>query len=421
MTENKKVIVFQDPIGQFPPGRVFYPDSLLHITHSLQELRSEEMGQPKYFNTNVQLFLNQIIGYFEGLHDNHNAAKTIYEQYRTEGRQYCLYLRNFWLSGQTLNIDIERNRLLFGLASNDRGFRQLVKKGIKDQINSLSFVNTRDYYPPNEDESEYKRDFTIPSFRVLSHNWRDIVCEAIKGAKLIVLNLQSETEGIQFEVDMIREWGMAQRTICIASEKDSHPDPLCDFCDVIEVPLAGPVPQDTPKVRRFKDAIEYLTNDDFMQTNPVRNLSDFKCYVIEKNIDLAASQFSPDVLSKVTYENYVPSSLVSNWNLLSHHYPKMVEHWREIDKMIRGDSPLDVSQLANVMYEALGIFYLAVTLERYEEMAFSIGTVGLANRLITDRDEIMTDCYGHAAKCAMWAGNMSLAKAYSDMPEELKK
>ena len=419
MTKHKKVVVFQDHFGQFPPGNVFYPESLLHIIPTLEELRREEMNQPKYFNTNIQLFLNEIISYFEGIHDHHNAAKNVYEQYRTEGDQYCLYLRNFSLSGLRYTTNIYNSLNLS--SSDDRGFRQLVKNGIKDQIKSISFVNIQDYYPTDKDESEYKRDFAIPSFRVLSHNWRDIVSEAIKGAKLIVLNLRSETEGVQFEVDMVRECGMVQRTVCITNKKYKHLDALSDFRDVIEVPLVGPTPQDTPQVQRFKDAIKCLASDDFKQTNRVRDLSNFKCYVIEKNIGLAASQFSPEVLSDVDYEDYLPSSLVSNWNLFSHHYPKMVEHWGVIDKMIRVGSLPDTNQVADAMYKALGTFYLAVTLERYEEMAFSLAIVGLAHQIITGRDEIMADCCVHAAKCAAWDNNMSMAKIYGDLREDLKK
>jgi len=422
MKRHKRLVVFQDHRGQFPPGRVFYPESLLHITPILEELRSEKMGQPKYFNTNVQFFLNEIIKYFEGIHDNHNAAKTVYDQYRTGGHQYCLYLRNFWLSGLTLNVNIERNYTLYGLSGHDRSYRQLVKNGLKAQINSLSFVNIRDYYYPSETGgSEHKRDFTIPSFRVLSHNWHGIVSEAIKGAKLIVLNIQSETGGVQFEVNVIRECGMAQRTICIAGKKDKYADALSDFYDVIEVQSSGPVPQNTPEIQRLKDAIEYLTNDNFMQKNLVRDLSDIKCYVIEKNIDLATSQYKPEILSDVAYEDYIPSSLVSNWNLFSRHYPEMVQHWEGIDKMIRIGQRPDISQVADVMYEALGTFYLAVTLERYEEMAFSVGIVGIAHQIITGQDPIMTDCCGHAAKCAAWGDNMLLAKAFGDLPEELRK
>jgi hypothetical protein len=382
------------------------------------------MGQPAYFNSNIQFFLDQIIRYFEGIHDTHDAAKTAYEQYRTEGRQYCLYLRNFVLSGLSLNINIERNSHLYGLSSTDRGFRQIVKKGIEDHINSLSFVNIRDLYPTEAEgvSDQYTRDFTIPSFRVLNHNWRGVVTEAIKGAKLIVLNLEIETEGIQFEVDTVRECGMAHRTVCVVrGKRGKQPSPLGDFYDVIEVPSPGPVPKETPEVQRLKDAIKHLANDDFTQTTRVRDLSDFKCHVIEKNIDMAAAQFSPELLAGVAYEDYVPTSLANNWELLSQHYPKMVEHWGAIDEMMRLGRGPSVEQLTNIMYEALGTFYLAVTLERYEEMAYSVGTVGFAHRVITGREDIMVDCYGHGAKCAAWAGDTSLAKFYGDVRNELLK
>lgn len=68
--------------------------------------------------------------------------------------------------------------------------------------------------------------------------------------------------------------------------------------------------------------------------------------------------------------------------------------------------------LAYVMYAALRAFYMAVTLERNEEAAKSVGLVGLTHELLTNQSEIKNDCYKHAAKFATWSENPALAESY---------
>lgn len=416
MTAPARIIAFRDHIGQFQPGQIYYPESLKLIVPNLVELHGEDMARPKYFNANLQLFLDGIIRFFEGIHDTHTAAQTTYQQYRAEGRrQYCVYLRSFTLSGLMLNVDIQRNKALLGISGHDRQLRQLLKEQVNDRISLLSFVNTLDIYPPNAHHADYDNaKFTIPSFRVLSHNWRDVVTETIKGAKLIILVLEGNTEGVNFEVQMVRECRMADRAICVIKSQLTHPKSFDDFSDVIALPASGYFEEENVAVRRLRNDIDQLVSDDFTQTNQVRDLSDLKCFVVDRYVDQAASQFAPEILAGVDYTDYVPSSLSTTWNLFAHDYPKMLEHWGKIDQTIAQGGVPGTEDLAVVMYEALGAFLLAVTLERYEEMAFSIGTVGLAHRMITTQSEIMADCYTHAAKCADWGGDSELAKFYQD-------
>lgn len=425
MTVDKKAVLFKDHIGRFPAGQVFYPESLKLINTVIAELNSKEMEDPEFFNNNIQFYLNMIIGHFESIHDTHNVAKTVYEQYRVEGYQYCLYLRSFVFSGMTLHIGPQQGKLesTEGFTKTDRNVRQFIKKALKNQINSLSFVNIYDVYPSDlQKNSDYMRDVTIPSFRVLSHNWREIVRETIRGAKLIVMNLGSETEGVGFEIDTIRECEMAQRTVVMADKlRDKHSSLFSDFNYVMELNTRAPDWQEKPEALRLKDRLEYLSNDDFIQTNKVQDLSDLECYLVDKNIDLAASQFDPEVLLDIAYEDYIPSSLANNWQLLSHYFPKLVADWQKIEDTAAAGPLPEGKQVAEALYLALATFYLAVTLERYQEMAVSIATLGIAHRAITRRVDIMADCYGHAAKCSGWAGNLSSAKYYSDICEELTK
>ncbi|MGZ7077717.1 MAG: hypothetical protein ACXVJL_17095, partial [Candidatus Angelobacter sp.] len=58
------------------------------------------------------------------------------------------------------------------------------------------------------------------SFRVLSHNWKEVVREVVRGAKFIVFNVEGATGGVKYELELIRECGMAGRTIVIGRSGD---------------------------------------------------------------------------------------------------------------------------------------------------------------------------------------------------------
>jgi len=408
MNKYDNVIVFRDGIGSFPPGYVFYPESLKLIIPILRELNNPEMQQPKYFNANLMWLLDLIVTFLALIHDTHNAAKIVYEQYRAGGLQYCLSLRSFMLSGMTINIDLERNRHLFGWAGGDRDFAAFVRENTDGRINSLSFVNTHDVR--SADDAKQPK---IPSFRVVSHNWRDIVREVVRGAKFIILNLEDETEGVREELELIRECGMSRRTICVTPYEPKHDysKAFSDVYDVIKVP-AGPFSHENAEVERLKRRIEDLTNDDFVQTNQVRDLTDLRCYVVDRHIDLAASQFSPEQLSGVAYEDFVPSSLLSNWNVFATEYRAAFERWEKLVNLMRAREFPKGDDLAFAMYKALTAFYLSVTLERNEEAAKSLGLVGLTHELLTNQSEIKNDCYKHAAKFATWSEDPALAESY---------
>ena len=134
-----------------------------------------------------------------------------------------------------------------------------------------------------------------------------------------------------------------------------------------------------------------------------------RCWVVDRQIDAAAKCFDPETLSRVAYDHHIPSSLASNWTLLTERFPKLLDEWRAIEsKAERGDTP-GTEELTNALYSALGVFYIAVTLERYYEMAISLSTIGMAHRAITSDKGIMTACYRHAARCAEWGRDSALA------------
>jgi hypothetical protein len=413
VSSDEYAVLYEDDFGFAGPGHVFYPAALRQIAEVLAELNRDEILQPASFNANIRLYLDLILGRFRSFHDTHRAAQSVHSAYRRENRQYCLYLRSFVLGGVVLGTGVTDGRLTQqqGLVSSDRTFREFLKAALPRGVASISFINTFDLYPSGneaEDAVDYMRRSHIPSFRVLSHNWKDIVKEVARGAKLIVVNAEDEGRGIDYELDVIRECGMADRTIVarrLGKRTDIDPSEFHDVIDSAEAGLAS---------GKLAPTIRALAADDFKQTNDVTDLSGLRCWVVDRQIDAAAKRFDAETLSRIAYDHYIPSSLASNWTLLTERFPKLLDEWRAIESKAEGGDTPGTEELTHALYAALEVFYIAVTLERYYEMAIALSTIGMAHRAITSDKGIMTACYRHAARCAEWDRNSALTAFLTD-------
>jgi hypothetical protein len=420
-----KAVIYTDDFGLAGEGQVFYPESLRIVAEFLAELNRQDIEKPAEFSNSIRLYLDLILGRFRSFHDTHSQAQANHNAYRTSKRQYLVYLRSFTLGGLAIRTGFTGDRLTqeLGMTSVDREHRRLLKSWLPAGMNSLSFINTFDLYPSgNEQDADYMRCVTIPSFRVLSHNWKDVVREVVRGANLIVLRIQASTEGVGHEIEIVRECGLADRTIVEGDKESLARAPLDGFRDVIEIERGG-VNIGPSATDRLSRSMRALVGDGFTQTNQVADLSELRCWVVDRQIDLAARQFEAATLEGIPHENYIPSSLASNWAILTTLFPQMNELLAEIDARLKGTHPLGTDQLAKAMYAAIRVFYVATTLERYYEMAQALGTMGFAHRLITRDIEIMAACYRHAADCARWHRDADLtafyANAYSQLEQEI--
>ena len=166
--------------------------------------------------------------------------------------------------------------------------------------------------------------------------------------------------------------------------------------------------------RRLAQAIGFLSNDEFKQTNEVSDLSDLRCWVVDRQIDAATRSFDAETLANVPYDLYIPSSLASNWALLTELFPKMIDQWRAIEAKMTSNEVVTTDELVHALYSALRVFYVGITLERYYEIAFALSTLGMAHRAITRNIKIMAACYRHAAQCAEWLGDSAVTDFFAD-------
>jgi hypothetical protein len=404
------MVVYQDNHGVLPDGQIFYPDSLGLISPALTELNKESMHDIDTYQANLMLEIEMIMGFYGAIRETHRAALEIYEGYRNEGRQYCLYLRSFDWSGRFSDDEMY-------LAPLDLKFKSFLRDSLSPEIAVVSFVNVRELYGGAVDPQA-----AIPSLRVLSHNWKEVVREVIRGACLVVLNTwEEEAEGLAYEAGLVAECGMESRTI-VTGARISGSGVLAagSYASVIDRGETW-FPLDGPAAGRLAGIIRRLSADDFRQVNQVRDLSELPSWVLDRNIELARAQFSADELAGLPYENYIPSSLLNNWKLLADLYPKMYDSWKAIESQFAAGSRVAGGDMFRAVDAAVHTFWIASTLERYYEMAMSLSIIGMAFRMVTGKLDTMVKCYAYAADCAGWSGDPELANFLSDAYSRLRR
>jgi hypothetical protein len=417
MTSGDMVVMYNDGIESLRPGRLFVPEPLGLVEGTLMELHGKEILEPSYFNANIKSDLDFIIGRFRSFHDTHRAALAIHDSYRKNGDQYCVYLRSFRLAGMVLEDDLQGKREL-AFAGADRDFMKFLKAALPPALATLSFVNVFEVYPSGKKESSQMKESTIPSLRLLSHNWKAVVREVIRGAQLVVLNTWGKSGGVTYEMELLSECGMEHRTIVTGSGLGGEETaPIGELRDIFNLLNR---PHDNDEARALARAISSLSNDNFRQTNSVDDLSELPCWVVDRNIASAIRRGNAKKLARVSYENFIPSSLWSNWYLLIEDFPKLTEEWNAIVEA-RRKGEREIERIANAMYLALKVFLTAVTLERYHEMAVSLSIIAMAHGTITGKPKIMATCYKHAAQCAQWSGDSELTKSFTERAKIFQK
>ena len=412
---NKQAILYKDDIGFLEPGRVYYAESLRQIAPFLRELLNAREGRFQSITMSVPDCIDTIVQVYKGFHDAHRAAKAVHHRYRTQQRQYCLYLRSFVRAGQVIggtrsDVRIPHSETV-GFGPHDRAFQGFVKNQLPRSLDTVTFANTFEIYPSSlqRDPGETAR-ISMPALRVLSHNWKDTAREVVRGARLVVLNIEEEKEGVRYELELVRSCGLAPRTIVTGRGATEFAGSSANqFAAVIDLgELWTTQSPDNAPMRRLGEAVRSLAADGFEQTNTVADLSQLECWVLDRNIELAAPLLDPEIYANTPYDLFIPSSLANNWYLLTEVFPPLVTAWAEFDDAILNGHQPGRQQVAAALNRALDVFYLAASLERYYEMAFAATHIGLGLHALNGDNDLLKMCYRNALECARWSGDAEI-------------
>ena len=385
-----------------------YPETFGALSAHLSFLIGDQIRNPRTFNSMVPTVLRQLIDFFETVHRMHDRAAAIL----AEQRPYCLYLRRFTAGGQRFDAPSPFERS-FGLVPTDQRMQDYLTTHLEDLIPVVACFNTLDLFGV----ATAARKAEVPAaLRLLSHNWQRTVQVLIDGAHCVVLFMTSSmdgnpTEGVRFELGSIKQFDQDQRCIFVLdTDRDVQPAGFG-----VHAAFGWPArleDWDSQRdARDFIDCLRTLSGDGHRRKRRHPPEPPPPCYVVDK--DLTGEQVLEGLRLQIDYPYIVPDSLKGNLEALHHLYPRAVAHWEHIEtQMTRGEG-LRTEELAVVMYEALGSFVAAATLEHYEPMARNLAMVGLAHRVITRETEIEKVCLEGAVAFARYAGLEDLAQHFA--------
>jgi hypothetical protein len=386
-----------------------YPETFGALAAHLSFLIGDEVRNPRAFNAMVPTVLRQLIDFFEIVHRMHDRAAAIL----AEQRPYCLYLRRFTAGGQQLGTASPFSRQL-GLVPTDQHMQGYLRAHLDDLIPVVGCFNTFDLFGV----ATAGREKDLPAaLRLLSHNWQRTVQVLIDGAHCVVLFLTPtlqghQTEGVQFELGSIRQFEQHRR--CIFVLDTSRDDVRTGGFDV-HAAFGWPAgAQDWDSFRDARDfvaCLRALASDGHRRTRRHPAEPAPPCYVVDK--DLTGAQVLDGLRQQFDYPYIVPDTLQGNLDAVRHLYPRAIAHWQQIETQRAERQRLRTEDLAEVMYEALGSFVAATTLEHYEPMARSLALVGLAHRMITRETDVEQVCLEGAVAFARYAGLEDLAQHFA--------
>jgi hypothetical protein len=220
------------------------------------------------------------------------------------------------------------------------------------------------------------------------------------------------TEGVRFELGSIKQFDQDQRCIFVL---DTDRDDVRAAGFGVHAAFGWPARLEDwdslRDARDFIDCLRTLSSDGHRRKRRHPPEPPPPCYVVDK--DLTGEQVLEGLRLKIDYPYIVPDSLKGNLEALQHLYPRAVAHWKRIETQMAKGEGLRTEELAVAMYEALGSFVAAATLEHYEPMARNLAMVGLAHRVITRETEIEKVCLEGAVAFARYAGLEDLAQHFA--------
>jgi hypothetical protein len=396
---------FDDGSPRAPDGAIYYPIELSLIREHFHALLHPAMQRPAVFNTEAPFLLRHISEFFSCIHDSHESAIGAHNAYRDTGTQYGVYLRSYNLGGTRLwsnDGNIWNGQDVF--LTEDVNLRHTIADASPRAGPMIGFMNP---HSPDVKFDGSDRP-SISTLRVLNHNWQETVEQVVRGANWVVMGLDDESAGTTFELNLLRELNLNERTLVIANGGTDQD--VSDFHRVL----------DSARLEELPDLMTALTHDVFLQTRDVADLSDFPCYIIDRHLDQGVGQFEHGSLIGARYEHFLPSSLSTNWNVLAEHFPRMFERWRQAEAMFAAGSSPGTAELASIMYQAVTSFVASTTIERYREISISIAIIGAAHRAITREGGFMADCYAQAAQYAGWSEEPESADYYRETAAKIR-
>lgn len=211
--------------------------------------------------------IKQFLDILERTRRSHDRAVQIISEPDVESGTYCLYLRNFEMGRNRFSVAPDSRAgkyLLLGHRTfNDLDFQQLLCTHGSAAWNLIGVQNLwslADKYPKYESVDE-KMSLIFLGLE----NWKKYVAALIKNAAAIIMNLDSFSEGVVWEIGQIKKHGRQGKTIVVSTQrvrdlgrKSAKAAPSTDTNGELSVPGISEV--FAAELVDFQDVFEAMTS-----------------------------------------------------------------------------------------------------------------------------------------------------------------
>jgi hypothetical protein len=379
--------------GREPRYWIVYPESLRPIAAILSNMVRQT---DDILSDEMLLFaIPAVVQFFDGTHANHARAAELLRRHEAHGQPFGLYLRNFASAGMQAPPvagdwgGIARPTVFTG---EDEAMRRDLAGHLPAGLPLLSCFNDLNLVWPKPGQE-------APIFRLLSHNWQDVIRAVIDAAHCIVIFAASSPDrasgdGLELEFEAVRAAGQGGRCIVLAPARGYLP----------------PVPVHACFRARDADFLECLSSlarSPPVPRRPIARIAAPPCWMVDRGY--AASDFGPGRLSEEDYGLLVPAALEGNARLMTDQFDRLLSDWAGIEAELVARNRFDRKRLTDVLNRSLALFAIATTLDTLEAMARALMIFGFAHRVLSRSVAVAGLCAAGAATLATLARLPDLA------------
>jgi hypothetical protein len=331
-------------------SKITTPLSLQHVGEQIVEIATSDWMAVKGLDT-VVIRLSELAELWETIFQRHREATGIFAA--AKQRPYCLFLRSFTSVTNPIEVPGARVTMYVNEPELDANFATTLM-GEADWLNPVSCMHTDDM------QLLIRSQHGMPAFRVRTVNWQRILSDAIASSGLLILYVDGESPGVNFEIDCIREHGLESQTAVVyRREQAPNLDDVTSYAAVMHVSqfLAKTDGKTGPGTlsKSANDLLRRLASAATTRKAPTQRLLNMPCEVVDSGVSIGFDQADSATSYFVTDKN---SDAFVNYVLL---LPDSFLRWNAISQEIRlrGIQP-DLDDY-NALYRSLRMAFVAST------------------------------------------------------------
>lgn len=305
---------------------VHMPRSLQNPYTQVVEIFNADWSKPAELRSSVLPNLNAMCDHWGLVQSSHRKAVDVFEAALERGSPYCLYLRSFSSVFDTdVGGRVGRAVAYINREGLDRNFAEAIA-GLDAEVEHVTCMHT-------DDMAFLEGKWIIPGLRVHDHTWKDILSDAISGAKLIVFYLAADSTGTDFELDEIRRFGLEARTLIVSEKADDLTARFPGFAGILPldemVEKRKEITEATRLSERGAELLQKLATDAYRPPEVPRRLTSLEFEMVDPRMTVdVPDELDIDECFFVTNSNIAAFS----WWVVG--FPQIMRLWNSIARTL---------------------------------------------------------------------------------------